>query len=189
MIDFRYHLVSIIAVFLALAVGLVVGSTALSGKAEYFLSRAQHGALASNNALRKTNGALSNQVTADQAFAQANSQRLIGGLLPHDNVVLVVAPGAKSAVTAGVTAALKQAGATVTGEVDLQQAFLDTTAVNETGLTDLAQSLATSGPDSPRAVTEPGRRPAGGGAGARGEPAGLLRRPQQPVGQGPRVPS
>ncbi|HUC25193.1 MAG TPA: copper transporter, partial [Streptosporangiaceae bacterium] len=33
MIDFRYHLVSIIAVFLALAVGLAVGSTALSGKA------------------------------------------------------------------------------------------------------------------------------------------------------------
>ena len=38
-IDFRYHLVSIIAVFLALAVGLVVGSTALSGKAVELLSR------------------------------------------------------------------------------------------------------------------------------------------------------
>ena len=29
MIDFRYHLVSIVAVFLALAVGIVVGSTEL----------------------------------------------------------------------------------------------------------------------------------------------------------------
>ena len=29
MIDFRYHLVSIIAVFLALAIGIVVGATAL----------------------------------------------------------------------------------------------------------------------------------------------------------------
>ena len=29
MIDFRYHLVSIVAVFLALAIGIVVGSTAL----------------------------------------------------------------------------------------------------------------------------------------------------------------
>ena len=31
MISFRYHLVSIIAVFLALALGIVVGTTALNG--------------------------------------------------------------------------------------------------------------------------------------------------------------
>ncbi len=31
MIDFRYHLVSIVAIFLALAIGIVFGSTALRG--------------------------------------------------------------------------------------------------------------------------------------------------------------
>jgi hypothetical protein len=31
MIDFRYHLVSLVAVFLALAVGIVLGTTALNG--------------------------------------------------------------------------------------------------------------------------------------------------------------
>ena len=31
MVDFRYHLVTIIAIFLALAVGIVVGTTALNG--------------------------------------------------------------------------------------------------------------------------------------------------------------
>ena len=30
MIDFRYHIVSLVAVFLALAVGLVLGTTALN---------------------------------------------------------------------------------------------------------------------------------------------------------------
>jgi hypothetical protein len=153
-IDFRYHLVSIIAVFLALAVGLVVGSTALSAKAEYVLSRGEHSALAANSELRKTNGSLTKQVTADQAFAQANAQRLIGGLLPLEKVVLVVAPGATSAVTAGVTAALKQAGATVTGEVDVQPSFLDTTAVNETALSGLAQSLATRSGLTPPAQSQ-----------------------------------
>ena len=142
MIDFRYHLVSIIAVFLALAVGLVVGSTALSGKAEQFLTQQQHRAVAANKALTSKNQLLTNQVGADQAFAQANSQRLIGGLLPQDKVVLVVAPGAVGAVASGVTAALQQAGATVTGQVDLQQSFLTTSAANETALTQLAQSLA-----------------------------------------------
>ena len=32
MIDFRYHLVSLIAVFLAIALGIVIGTTQLNGK-------------------------------------------------------------------------------------------------------------------------------------------------------------
>ena len=39
MIDFRYHLVSIVAVFLALAIGIVLGSTELQGPADNFLNR------------------------------------------------------------------------------------------------------------------------------------------------------
>jgi Copper transport outer membrane protein, MctB len=141
-IDFRYHLVSIIAVFLALAVGLVVGSTALSGKAEVALTVAQNRALAQNDALRKTNQMLANQVSADQVFAQAGSQRAIGDLLAQQKVVLVVAPGANGNVVTGVAAALRQAGATVTGQVNLQQSFLTTTAATESVLTNLADSLA-----------------------------------------------
>jgi hypothetical protein len=141
-IDFRYHLVSIIAVFLALAVGLVVGSTALSGKAVEILTARQRAAVAENNALIKENRTLTNQVSADQAFCQAASPRLVGGLLAQEKVVLIVAPGASSAVTDGVTTALQQAGATVTGQVDLQQSFLTTSAYNEVTLTQLAQTLA-----------------------------------------------
>ena len=74
MIDFRYHLVSIIAVFLALAVGLVVGSTALSGKAEEALKVAQHNLLANNKSLwTRSDPRWNSQVSADQAFAQAAS--------------------------------------------------------------------------------------------------------------------
>jgi hypothetical protein len=141
-IDFRYHLVSIIAVFLALAIGLAVGSTALSGKAVEFLNSQERRAVANNASLAKHNQALTNQLAADQAFAQAASRRLVAGLLTHEKVVLVVAPGADSAVTDGVAATLRQAGATVTGEVNLQQSFLTTTGVTETNLTQLAQNLA-----------------------------------------------
>jgi len=141
-IDFRYHLVSIIAVFLALAIGLAVGSTALSGKAIGFLTSQEHRAVASNIALEKRNQALSNQVAADQAFAQAASQRLAGDLLAQEKVVVVVAPGADNAVTDGVTTILRQAGAIVTGQVNLQQSFLTTNGANETTLTQLADNLA-----------------------------------------------
>jgi hypothetical protein len=141
-IDFRYHLVSIIAVFLALAIGLAIGATALSPKTAEILNSQERRAVATNAALTKHNQALANQVAADQAFAQAASQRLVGGLLEHEKVVLVVAPGANSAVTNGVTSILRQAGATVTGQVNVQQSFLTTNGAIETTLTQLAQTLA-----------------------------------------------
>jgi hypothetical protein len=141
-IDFRYHLVSIIAVFLALAVGLLVGSTALSGKAVEVLSSAQRAAINHNDTLSKDNQALSQQLSADQAFAQANAQRLLDGQLTGQNVVLVLAPGANGTLISGVTAALGQAGARVTGQVQLNQAFVATAGQNESALTSLAQRLA-----------------------------------------------
>jgi hypothetical protein len=143
-IDFRYHLVSIIAVFLALAVGLAVGSTALTGTAEQALTAAQHRLTSQNKALTKQNTALQQQVKGDQAFAGANSARLLTGLLTGEHVVLIAAPGADSTVTGGVTSALREAGATVTGQVSFTSAFTTTSGQNEATLSQLAQNLAAS---------------------------------------------
>ena len=142
MIDFRYHLVSIIAVFLALAVGLVVGATALAPKTEAALSRLQTELSRTNKNVSKENAALKNQVSADQIFGSAAAPRLLPGLLTGEDVVLVLAPGAAGAVTTGVTAALHQAGAAVTGEINLSSNFLDTGGQNEDTLVQLAQTLA-----------------------------------------------
>lgn len=142
MIDFRYHLVSIIAVFLALAVGLLVGSTALSGKAVEALTTAQRAALRNNATLSKENQALKQEVSADQALAQEDAQPLLADQLTGQSVVLVLAPGANGTLVSGVTKALGQAGATVTGQVQLNQAFVATTGQNESALTSLAQRLA-----------------------------------------------
>ncbi len=144
MIDFRYHLVSIIAVFLALAVGLTVGATALSGLAEAALHAELKRVSHINSSLAKDKQALSQQVNADQAFAQANSQRALSGILAGEKVVLVVAPGADNTVTTDVTAALVQAGATVTGQVNLTQSFQDTAGRTESALSQLAQGLQTT---------------------------------------------
>jgi Copper transport outer membrane protein, MctB len=142
-IDFRYHLVSIIAVFLALAVGLLVGSTYLSGKSELLLQEQQKSATSQNNSLRAQNKLFKAQVGADQAFAQAGSDLLLTGLLAGEKVVLVQAPGVPSQMTAGVIAALQQAGATVTEQVQIQSDFLAGSGVAESSLTDLARQFAT----------------------------------------------
>ena len=144
MIDFRYHLVSIIAVFLALAVGLVVGSTALSGKAVEVLTEGQRLALHQNATLVQERSDLTKELTAEQAFAQAASPLLLTGLLTDEKVVLVEAPGADASMTAGVATALREAGATVTGDVQLNGSFLATDGHTEDQLTQLAQSLATT---------------------------------------------
>jgi hypothetical protein len=141
-IDFRYHLVSIIAVFLALAVGLVVGSTALSGKALTALTAAQHKAISDNTALRKEKNQLQQELAGDQAFAAASAERLLTGLLTGERVVLVAAPNADSAELTGLSTALRQAGATVTGQVALTGQFMTTTGQNEATLNQLAQRLA-----------------------------------------------
>jgi Copper transport outer membrane protein, MctB len=141
-IDFRYHLVSIIAVFLALAVGLVVGSTALSGKAEEALTAAQHRAISENTSLRKEKNQLQQELAGDQAFAAASSERLLAGLLTGERVVLIAAPGADSTELTGLTTALRQSGATVTGQVNLTSAFTTTTGQTEAALSQLAQQLA-----------------------------------------------
>jgi hypothetical protein len=141
-IDFRYHLVSIIAVFLALAVGLVVGSTALAPKTETLLSTLEKEVSKDNANLTKDKEALKSQVSADQAFAAVAASRLLPGLLADKKVVEVLAPGADQTVTTGVTKALEQAGATVTGEVILNPNFMLTGGHDEAQLTQLAQNLA-----------------------------------------------
>ncbi|HYS33498.1 MAG TPA: copper transporter, partial [Streptosporangiaceae bacterium] len=110
MIDFRYHLVSIVAVFLALAIGLVIGSTALRGTVLTGLNKASAHEQKVNTSLYLHNAQLKQQIGADDAFARAAEVGLLRGLLDGEHVVLVLAPGADSSTVDGITAALQQAG-------------------------------------------------------------------------------
>jgi hypothetical protein len=141
-IDFRYHLVSIIAVFLALAIGIVIGANELQPTTEQLLGKAARTVTQQNRSLSQQNKNLQQQVSADQAFAQAGSDRLIGHLLAGQSVVLVEAPDANSDAISGLATAVHKAGARLTGQVLLQQQFFDAGDSNETRLTQLAQSLA-----------------------------------------------
>jgi hypothetical protein len=144
MIDFRYHLVSIVAVFLALAIGLVLGSTELQGvtidglqKTTNNLSRQLADAEAQRNAY-------SQQVNADQSFAQANEAALLKNLLYGERVVMVTASGADSGTVSALVSAAKDAGATITGTIALDGSFSDTSTANQSTLQELNNDLADS---------------------------------------------
>ena len=137
MIDFRYHLVSIVAVFLALAIGIVLGSTELQGTTIDALrsqSSQLNKYLNASNAERDT---YEQQVGADQQFLQTAEPRLLADELTGMRIVLVTEPGASSAVISGIKQAAGLSGATVTGEVALQPAFNDLSGATQTSLSTL----------------------------------------------------
>ncbi|MHB1877465.1 MAG: copper transporter [Streptosporangiaceae bacterium] len=145
MIDFRYHLVSIVAVFLALAIGIVVGAGALSPQVANTLNTESKQLAKRNTALYTQNSQLRAQIAADNAFGATASGLLLDQLLRGENVVLVTAPGADGSTVTGITSALRRSGATVTGQVSLTPQFLDTSASTETTLTTLASQLTPAG--------------------------------------------
>jgi hypothetical protein len=133
-IDFRYHLVSIVAVFLALAIGIIVGATALQGHVEAGLDRASKIEQRQIDSQRAKIKEQQNQIASDGEFAQTSAPLLLKNLLTGQKVVLVTAPGADGSTISGITSALDLAGAKVTGQVQLQPAFFDTSASTENSL-------------------------------------------------------
>ena len=145
MIDFRYHLVSIVAVFLALAVGIVLGSTELRGAAFSALDRTSSALSAKLEAADNQNSALQQQVQGDRQFAQAAQPVLVKHLLESERVVIVTTPGAPGGVVNGIKTSLTDAGATVSGQVALSAKFADTSASNLSLLDQLTQQATPSG--------------------------------------------
>lgn len=125
MISLRYHVISIGAVFLALAVGVVLGSTALSGSLLAGLSgqKDQLGVQVSD--LQAQRNALNAQLAQGDRFATGIGPMTVRGLLAQRTVVLVSAPDASQADRDALGVLLAAAGAKVTGTVALTDAFAD----------------------------------------------------------------
>jgi Copper transport outer membrane protein, MctB len=140
-IDFRYHLVSIVAVFLALAVGIVLGSTELRGAALSALDRTSSALSTKLEAADNENSALQQEVQGDHQFASAAQPVLLKHLLDSKKVVIITAPGASSSVVNGIKTSLSDAGATVSGQVALSSKFADTSASNLSLLSQLTQRV------------------------------------------------
>ncbi|AYF77688.1 copper transporter [Nocardia yunnanensis] len=119
MISFRHHAISIAAVFLALAVGVVLGTRTQGHLFSGSGDRQQV------DDLRAENGRLNDEVKASDAFLSGAAAKLLTGSLANRTVLVFTAPDADSGDVDAVTAALTTAGATVTGRIGLTGAFTD----------------------------------------------------------------
>jgi hypothetical protein len=145
MIDFRYHLVSIVAVFLALGLGILLGATALQPSALKVLESTSQHERKQIDSVIATNGQQRGQIASNDQWAQAAGPLLLRQLLAGERVVLVEAPGAPGQVVTGVAQALTQAGATISGRVQISSKFFDFSPSTQQQLGQLTQQFAQPG--------------------------------------------
>jgi hypothetical protein len=125
-IDFRYHLVSLIAVFLAVALGIVIGTTQLNGPVLSNLQSQVNALQKDKRSLEDRTQGLQAQVSASDAFEQAVAPALVKGSLTSRRVLIVVADDQVSQDTVDqMSTLIGQAGGTVGGTVKLAGAYSD----------------------------------------------------------------
>ena len=118
MINFRYHLVSLIAVFVALAIGVVLGAGPLQSRIARSVTPGESGAVTvDTEALARAEVLLS----SEKAGMDYLSGRLTAGSLKGIPVVTVALPGTDSEDIASARNALSQAGATLAGAATLTE--------------------------------------------------------------------
>ena len=142
MIDFRYHLVSIVAVFLALAIGIVLGSTELQGPAYNLLDQTTSKLKTQLDQATSQQQAAQQQATQDELYAQAVEPAVLRDLLTGQRLLIVTEPGAQSSVVSGISTAASDAGATVTGQINLAPKFFDTSGATQDSLNQTTLDVA-----------------------------------------------
>jgi hypothetical protein len=125
MIDFRYHIVSLIAVFLALAVGVVLGAGPLQGEIGNQLT-------VQIEQLRQDKEDLRVQLETSEAragdlalFLDGASSELLGDTLVDVDVAIVTTAEAAPAVTEALIERVEQAGGTLVAQVALTPRWTD----------------------------------------------------------------
>ncbi|MCP3788032.1 copper transporter [Micromonospora sp. A3M-1-15] len=139
MINFRYHVVSLTAVFLALAIGLVVGTAALNGPVADSLKERVNGLSKDNSLMRQSVNNLQKELDMEEDFAAEMAQVVLPGKLSGRRVLVLSLPSGRDH-TEGVVKMLQLAGANVTGRIDVQDKFVNPDSNNN--LLELAVTAA-----------------------------------------------
>jgi len=119
MIDFRFHIISIVAVFLALGLGILMGSGFLGDVLIEDLERQIDNVKETNRELRDQVTALEARLDAGRSFMEDVQPRLIDQALRDQNVVLFELSGTDGEMTDGIVASVEEADGTVAARIRL----------------------------------------------------------------------
>lgn len=142
MIDFRYHLVSIVSIFLALAVGIVLGAGPLQSGIGNTLGDQVVALRSEKDDLRKKLDASDKQVAAGEEYATAVRSLVTKGRLEGRTVALIALPDAEGDLLTTTQETLVASGAKVTETLTLNADWFDGARVDERSKA--AQAAATA---------------------------------------------
>jgi hypothetical protein len=124
-IDFRYHIVSLISVFLALAVGIALGAGPLKDTIGDTLTGQVNVLRTEKDALRTTLDASNTQLADTNAYVGAAAPTLLTGALANRRVAIVALGQLPDKQEAAIEAQLTAAGASISARVTLAPAWTD----------------------------------------------------------------
>jgi len=130
-IDFRYHIVSIVAVFLALAVGIVLGSGPLKDDISGFLEERTNQLASQKLELQEEVQTVRGDLEAGEEYARLVQPALLGGQLLTQPVVLIQLPDAAEESVRNVQAAIEEAGGRVTERVQIEPDWADLERIDD----------------------------------------------------------
>lgn len=131
MISMRYHIVSLAAIFLALALGIVLGATKISSPLIAGLQDSNTQLSSQRDDLADKNSELAERIAADAKFASSIGALAVRGTLPDTDVVVITTDTADPADRDAVLSLLAHAGATVTGQVQVTNDFTNPNRAEE----------------------------------------------------------
>lgn len=121
MIDFRYHLVSIMAVLIALSIGVVLGTGTLGGPLLDDLENNVRELRARNADLESEISTLEDRIQTEESFAEAAHPYVIQGALQGRPAVVIEMQGADGALADQVRSDIARAGGTTTTTIELRE--------------------------------------------------------------------
>jgi Copper transport outer membrane protein, MctB len=152
-ISLRYHIISIAAVFLALAVGVALGSTTLSRSLLSGLSSENGDLAAQVTDLENQKNAQNARLADADHFVTSVGPLAVQGQLTQRTVVLITTADARPSDRDALKTLVGNAGGTVTGELQLTEEFSDPSKADQ--LRDIVVRLLPAGVQLP-AASDPG---------------------------------
>ena len=131
MISLRTHAISLAAVFLALAIGVALGSGLLSNTLLSGMRDDKHQLQNQINTLTDDKNALNEKLNAAGEFDAQMSPRILHNTLEAKSVVVFRTPDAAVDDVEALTRLVGEAGGAVTGTIDLTQQFVDANAAEK----------------------------------------------------------
>jgi len=153
-ISLRHHIVSLSAVFLALALGLVLGATSVSNGLLSGLRSDKSGLQQSVGTLESDRNALRSQLNSGNGFDSAIAPLALRGALDQRSVVIFTAPDANSGDRDALVKLIGQAGGSVSGQVALTPAFVN--PANADQLRSTITNVIPAGIQLPTGAVDPG---------------------------------